>query len=49
MHELLHIGWGLDDTDIMTKLGIPAAAQKLGSFLITNWMRDNCVKGQGNE
>lgn len=48
MHELLHEGWGLDDSDIMNSLGISKADQARGSVAISNWLRDNCVNGKGN-
>lgn len=48
MHETLHAIWGMDDTDVMNLLKIPAADQARGSVAITDWMTSNCVRGAGN-
>jgi hypothetical protein len=45
MHELMHSEWGLSDFDIQEALGLDTSRP---SANITEWLRENCVNGDGN-
>jgi len=45
MHELMHNLYGFDDKDIQRNLGIDTT---LSSSSITDWLKENCVSGEGN-